>query len=694
MNRHNKVMKLDSYFSPRSIAIVGVSENPQKVGYLVTKNCIDQGFDGELYLVNPKFTELLGKKVYPSLTSIQKKVDLVVVAVPVDGIPLLLEEMKALDIHNAVVFAAGFKEVGAEGIEKEKLLEEKARAYNITFLGPNCIGFVNTHTRVNTTFLKGTTPQGNIGFVSQSGALGSLIQDYFINHHNLGFSTFVSLGNKTQIDECDVLEYFEDDPQTKVIALYLEDVRSGERFKQVVSRISRKKPIVILKSGSTKEGSQAAVSHTGSMIGDDGVFSAVFEQCGAIRAEYFGEFMSLLRLFSYGRVPISENVLILSNAGGAAVLLTDELIKYHCSLETISEETKKDIMNSMGSHRVTLHNPIDLLGDASAFHYRSTIAATMKEKNVGSVIILLTPQANTQVEETAKVIADAQVEFITPFYPIFMGEKSVGDSHLFFEEKQIVSFTTYDFLPRALSKIMKYQRFCKNSDTFPDPPLDEKKQLEMAITHAKEKKLLVLNFIQSLSLLQTYGIQVCETKTVKSVAEIDDNFAHSYPVVAKLFSEKITHKTDVKGVFVNLQNRQELQVACTDILQIEDAEGCIIQPQVKGYEFIVGAKRDHTFGPVIAVGLGGVLTELIGDPFLMVYPFTKEYFLQKLAEKKWHKLLEGFRGSAMIDAEKLYKVAYGLGELMQASGEIKEIDINPLIMTDVDFVAVDVRIVI
>ncbi len=687
-------MDLKTFFNPGSIAIVGVSENPKKVGYLVAKNCIDQHFEGNLYFVNPKYSELLDKKVYPSLSSVGKKIDLVVVAVPVDAIFPLLEEMKTLDIHNAVVFAAGFKEVGGEGVEKEMALLEKVRSYGITFLGPNCIGFVNTHASVNTTFLKGVSPNGNIGFISQSGALGSLVQDYFSNHHNLGFSTFISLGNKTQMDECDTLEYLGNDAQTKVIAMYLEDVKDGERFKEAVARISRIKPIVILKSGSTKEGSQAAISHTGSMIGDDSVFSAVFEQCGAIRAQYFGEFMSLLRLFSYGKAPFTKNILVLSNAGGAGVLLTDELIKRHCSLVTVSEETKKDIMLSMGTHRVTLHNPIDLLGDASAFHYKSTIASTMKEKNIGSVIILLTPQANTEVEETAKVIADAQAEFITPFYPIFMGEKSVGNSHIFFEQKQIVSFTTYDFLPRALEKIMGYRTFCEQKREYPEKRVDKNRVLEKATTSAQEKKLSVLNFNDSLSVLRTYGINVCPTITAYSTREIDEMTALSYPVVAKLFSERITHKTDVKGVYVNLQNKDELKVVYSKIMSIPGANGCIIQPMMKGFEFIVGAKRDHTFGPVVAIGLGGVLTEVIGDPALLVYPFTYDQFSHQIMKKKWHKLFEGFRGEKSIDIRKLYDAAYGVGELMQSSGLIKEIDINPLMMSKEDFFAVDVRIVI
>ncbi len=688
-------MNLNSFFNPQSIAIVGVSQDEKKVGYLVAKNCIEQGFDGELYLVNPRYEVLLGKKVHPSLTSIQQHVDLVVIALPVERIMPLLDEMKALDIHFAVIFAAGFKEVGKEGAQKEKELFEKARSYGITFLGPNCIGFINANAKINTTFLKGIGPTGNIGFISQSGALGSLIQDYFANHRNLGFSTFISLGNKTQIDECDALEYLADDVHTKVIAMYLEDVKGGERFVEVVSRISRKKPIVILKSGSTKEGSQAAISHTGSMIGDDGVFEAVFEQCGAVRAHSFDEFLSLLRLFSYGKAPLTKNILVLSNAGGAGVLLTDELIKNHCSLITVSEHTKEEIMKAMGSHRVTLHNPIDLLGDASAFHYQQTIASTMKEKDIGSVIILLTPQANTEIEETAKVIADAQQQFETPFFPIFMGEKSVEGSHIFFEEKHIVSFSTYDCLPRALSKILKYREYCQSDVSHFTVTADAKKKAVLqTIKESEQEKSNVIDYMESISLLRTYNITVCPTVKIKSVGEIKNNKAIVYPAVAKLFSKTITHKTDVKGVYVNIQNENEMEKACTAILSIPGADGVIVQTMVKGYELIVGAKRDPVFGPVVAVGLGGVLTEIIHDSLLMTYPFSAEQFIRKMGEKKWSKLFEGYRGGKKIDIEKLYTIAYGVGELMRSSDKIKEIDINPLIMTDTGLFAVDVRIVI
>jgi len=694
-------MDLKTYFNPASIAIIGVSENPKKVGYLVAKNCIDQGYKGELYFINPKFDTLLGKKVYKSAKDIGKPVDLVVLAVPADISLGMMDELGSMGVKNILLYAAGFRETSPEGAAKELELIAKCKKYGITLLGPNCLGFVNTINGANLTFLKYPAPKGNIGLVSQSGALGSLMVDYLVGHKNFGFSYFISLGNKTIMDESDCLEFLSQDPDTKVIAMYLEDVKDGERFKKTLKQVTMKKPVIILKSGSTEEGSKAAVSHTGSMMGNDAVYSAVFSQCGAIRAGEFYEFMSLLKLFTYERVPTSKDILILSNAGGIGVLLTDELIRNQLSLVTITESAKQEIIQQMQGTKISFHNPIDLLGDASAFHYQAAIASTLKEKNIGAVIILLTPQANTEIEETTKVIEDAQERFVKPIYPVFMGEKSVGRSHFLFEEKKIASFSSYDFLPKAIAKILTYRAWIEAKQE-----KEEKGQLQETLQKLtleegidgifdKWKGQPFMDLDASMQVLKLAGVKTTRLRLAKSIDEAKQIVTEiGYPLVAKIASEKVTHKTEVKGIITNVENEQDLLRAWDKLLKIGDIGGVYLQKMLSGYELIIGAKRDRIFGVILMAGLGGIYAELLKETANFIYPIDEQEFTVGIKKTKLYAFVKGYRNLEKLDLSKLYNIVNRVGYLLARYPQISSIDINPLMVTHEGAYAVDSRIIL
>lgn len=698
---YNDCMDLTSFFNPASIAIIGVSDNPKKVGYLTAKNCIEQGYKGQLYFINPKHDSLLGKKVYKSVSDIGKPVDLAVLALPADVSLRMIDEMGALGIKNVLLYAAGFKETSAQGQQKELLLIEKAKKYGMAILGPNCLGFVNTQNGANLTFLKYPAPPGNIGFISQSGALGSLMVDYLVGHKNFGFSYFISMGNKTIIDECDALEFLAQDPHTNVIAMYLEDVKDGVRFKRVLTETVRKKPVVILKSGATKEGSKAAVSHTGSMMGDDAVYSAVFSQCGAIRANEFYEFMALLKLFSYGRLPSSKDILILSNAGGIGVLLTDELMKRGMSLVTISEETKAEIIQSMGGDKISIHNPIDLLGDASAFDYETAITSTLKERRIGAVIILLTPQANTEIEETTQVIARAQEHFDKPIYPIFMGEKSVGNPHTVFEEHRMASFSSYDFLPKALAKIMEYRVWQneKNTDIGETAGIGSiLSRLQSAgrseLLLKKERVESFLNVGESMEVLKEAGVTVEPLHLIDNATQLEEKARElGFPLVMKISSDTITHKTEVKGIITGINNTQGLQQAWNYLSRAGDGRAYMQKMHV-GYELIAGAKRDGNFGTVLMVGLGGIVAELLKETASFIHPVGYAEFETAIAKTKMSSYVKGFRGMPLLNLKKLHASLSAVGFLMDHHEEIGEIDINPLMVTEGGIIAVDSRIVL
>jgi len=694
-------MSISSFFNPKSIAVVGVSSNPKKVGYLVAKNLLDQGYHKNLYFLNPKSMEILGKKTYEKLSDIKSKIDLVVLATPAKVSIGLLSGIASINCKNVVMFAAGFAETGSpEGKKLNQYLIDGANKYGLNILGPNCIGFINTAKKINATFLNTIPKKGNIGIISQSGALGSAILDHFAAKTHLGISNFISLGNKIFIDETDILQYLISDPATKVIGLYLEDVRNGQKFRKIVELATKIKPVVVLKSGRTKQGSQAAVSHTGSLVGDDDVFSAVLDQSGAIRADSFAEFEMLLKLFSLDAVPDNENILVLSNAGGMGVLLTDELISKKLNLVNLSEKTTRKLNRAFeDSKKITIHNPIDLLGDASAFDYEKAINLTMKEKNIGGVVVLLTPQANTEILETAKVLKKIfHKKKYKSLYPIFMGKKSVSEAHRYFEKNGIASFRYFAQLPQALAKIINAKKAISNlkSGRFSD------NNISIKTNHLKIKELIsvdqtgnILNQRDSLKVLKLGGISAEIPYLVAKKSELSSLTKKlGFPLVAKVASDKITHKTEVNGVVTGITVKEELVQAYDFLSKLSSDGGCYIQKELKGHELILGAKRDRNFDIVIIIGIGGIYTELIRENLEVVFPWSLNHLKNKIENSKLARLTSEFRNKKPINLKLIHQAAQNLGSLMENFLEISEIDINPIICEGDKVIAVDSRIVL
>ena len=695
-------MELTSFFSPKSIAIVGVSQNPMKVGHLVARNMIEQGYKGELYFVNPKGESILGRNTFIDLKSIGKPIDLIVFAIPADAVLPYLETVKAVGCRQVVVFAAGFKENHTpEADKREHMLLEGIKKNNLTLLGPNCIGYVNTHAGINATFLKSAVPKGNIGIISQSGALGSALVDHYAAQTHLGISTFISLGNKSNLNECDALEYLAHDKQTAVIGMYLEDVVDGNRFRSVLQKTVFQKPVVILKSGRTPGGSQAAISHTASLVGDDTVFEAAIRQAGAIRIYTFSHFQEALTLNSFHHIPRNRNVLVLSNAGGMGVMLADELSEHHLNLVTVSEDTKKKLYGAFDEYKkISVHNPIDLLGDASAFDYEKAINLTMKEHELGSTIVLLTPQANTQIMETADVLIAAQKKYPKiPVYPVFMGGASVKDAHSHFEEHSISSFRIFSALPRVISRICDAQEY--REELLHEKPKHStnielsthKPDIHTTLLQYRNKK--IVNQYDSLKIMEYAGIATAKPYLATSEDDLQRIIEREgFPLVAKIASEKITHKTEVKGVMTGLNTWDELLSAYQYMTRLSgEKDGCYIQKEFKGQEFILGAKRDNTFGIVLLVGLGGIYAEMLKETINVLFPFPFSYFRREILNTKMKKLFEGYRNMEAVDIEGLYSAIYKLGALMQEFPLISEIDINPLIASGKELTAVDARII-
>jgi len=696
-------MLLNRFFNPRSIAIVGVSENPKKVGHLVAKNMIDQGYDKKLYFVHPSGATILGIQTYKDLNDIGTSIDLVVLAVPAKVAVSTLDSIHKVGCTNVVMFAAGFRETKTkEGDELEKQLLEKAKQYNISLLGPNCIGCINTNNGLNATFFNTIPDRGNISIISQSGALGSAMLDYYAVKTHLGISHFVSLGNKSVINESDCLSYLVTDKTTNAIGMYLEDVKDGEIFIETLSEVTKTKPVVILKSGRTSEGSNAAMSHTGSMVGDDEVFSAAIRKAGAIRADSFAEFQMLLTLFSLDAVPTNRNLLVLSNAGGMGVLLADEIVKQKLQLVTVSESTSEELKHAFeDTKKITIHNPIDLLGDASAFDYKKAIDLTMKEKDIGGVIVLLTPQANTEIIETAHVLQKIyRLLKFKPVYPIFMGKKSVSEAHTFFEKEGIASFRYFAALPQALSKMIdaqevKAQKISEKSiSDFSIALSTHKYDIEAVLSENEMKPFL--NQYDSLKLLEWAGIPTGKIFHATSISNLQTIVEQEgFPLVAKIASDKITHKTEIKGVITGITVMEELENAFHSLESVsEKGSGCYVQKEYAGHELIVGAKKDATFGTVVLVGIGGVYAELLHEIMQFVYPFTYSQFIHGVKNSKLNALTKDFRGSPPLNICKLYEIALSVGSLFDRHKQIAEIDINPLIVSGDVLTAVDGRVIL
>jgi len=696
-------MNLKRFFNPRAVAIVGVSENPKKVGHLVAKNMLAQGYAGDLYFIHPSGKTILGKATHSSLALIEKVVDLVVLAIPAKYAVPYLDEVAAHGCRNVVLFAAGFGETDSP---ESKILETQLKAkideHAMTILGPNCIGYINTANNMNATFFSHVAPRGTVGVISQSGALGSAFLDYVPVKSHIGISSFISLGNKTAVDESDCLEYLTHDEKTNVIGMYLEDIKDGVRFRQVLRAATAVKPVVILKSGRTKEGSHAAMSHTGSMVGDDAVFDAVIRQAGAIRASSFAEFEMLLKLYTLEAIPTNRRVLVLSNAGGMGVLLADEIVSKGLHLVTVSQKTSDRLADAFeDTKKISVHNPIDLLGDASSYDYRTAIRLTMKEKDIGSVIVLLTPQANTEVFETAKVLRDIYHEFkYKPLYPIFMGKESVSEAHTYLEKEGIASFRYFSALPSVLAKICHAEE-CKLKKAAevvsPEYKIALSANKKKAQTLFDERSLHqpYLNQADSLQLLLYAGMKIAKPfhavhpEDLTTVVE-----AVGYPLVAKIASEEVTHKTEVAGVVTGITVREELENAFQSLSILGGkGAGCYLQKQVSGHELIVGAVRDNTFGIVVLVGMGGVYAELYKEVVQFSYPFTVEQFEDGILTSKIATLTKKFRNMPPIDMRSLFDAATRIGVIAEMMPQVKEVEINPLIATKDTVVAVDGRVI-
>lgn len=680
-------------FEPKSVAIIGASADEGSVGHDILKNLLTQGYDGDVFPVNPKHEELQGKKAYASVQDIDQKIDLAIIVVPSTIVPTVLEECREKNVGSVVIISAGFAETGTkEGTELEKQIETIAKAANINLIGPNCLGIVRPSINLNASFAKSLPPAGGVALISQSGATAVAVMDAS-ETLGIGYSLVASIGNKTVVDECDLLEIAQADPETNVIGFYLESIKDGRRFLNTAATCT--KPIVLLKSGVSEKGGKAASSHTGALAGADAGIEALCIQTGIVRAHTSEEFLDLLEALSSEPALPSDNIAIITNAGGPGILATDAAVKAKLTLPNLSKNREEELKTKLPSAAST-GNPIDIIGDAGVDRYAAALEACGDDPSIDGIALILTPQVMTPVADIVEAItAWKKTHEGMPLVTSFMGEDNVKDARITLQKAGIPCFETPERAIFALSALRpNYQLSTTNY---------QRNDIRAASADdiiGKQKGLLSEDTIAKLC--ELYGIPTPEGR-VATTEEEAVNIAQDigYPVIAKISSPDILHKTDTGGIKANIQNESELRNAFDSIMssyEIQDTKydirGIFVQKMLDpGHEFIVGAVADATFGHLVMAGLGGIYTEMLEDTAFRIAPISQDEAYRLLSElKSWDALL-GMRGGRQLDIDHLALLIETVSQLVFECPQIKDIDFNPVFVREGEVVVADVKIV-
>ncbi|MEK6743374.1 MAG: acetate--CoA ligase alpha subunit [Nitrospirota bacterium] len=691
---------LSALFNPQSIAVIGASADPKKVGHAVLKNLLQYNYPGKLIPINPSCPEILGLKAFPAVSASGSVVDLAIIAVPAKFVPETLIDCSAAGIKAAVILSAGFKEAGAEGTLLEQRVKDIAKERGIRVLGPNCLGLINTGNDMNATFAGGMLPKGRIAFFSQSGALGIAILDWALGN-KIGFSKFVSLGNKADLNEIDFIEYFANDPDTDIILGYIEDVVSGKRFLKAAAQATRSKPIVLLKSGGTEAGARAASSHTGALAGSDVAFEAAFRQSGVIRAAGVEELFDAATTFSGRKLPDGNRLLIITNAGGPGILAADTAERIGVKLPQMSKETLDSLIKLLPPS-ASVYNPVDLIGDATSERYAAALEKAVADPNVDGVLVILTPQAMTDVDNVADLAVRTSATTDKPILTSFMGSLSVKSAVEKLKQKSIPNFSYPETAVRAFKKLADYRQWQGVKDEEITLGWFNEDAVQDQIDALMKRGIYQVGEEEAMAILACYGFTFPKRTLVMTSREAAAAAtAIGFPVVMKISSPDILHKTDVGGVKIGVKTAKEAEDAFLSItanarrfMPQAYIKGVMIYEMVKGgKEVILGVTRDRTFGPMIMFGLGGIYVEVLKDVAFRIAPVARRDALSMVNEIRTVGLLKGARGEKPVDLSAIADNIVRLSTLVTAFPEIQELDINPLVVMEKGAVALDARVI-
>ncbi len=695
---------LHLFFNPQVVAVVGAKEEKGSVGRTLLSNML-HSFKGKIFPVNPKYPEVLGLKTYPKVQDVPEQIDLVVIVTPAKLIPSLIEDCAKANVKAVVIISAGFKETGKEGKKLEEEVLQRAKMAGIRIIGPNCLGIMNPHIGLNATFAATIGKPGQIAFLSQSGALCTAVLDWSLKE-NIGFSGFVSVGSMADVDWGDLIDYFGNDPHTRSILIYMETIGNARSFLSSARAVSFNKPIIVIKPGRSQAAAEAAVSHTGSLAGADEVFDVAISRAGVLRVNKIDELFSMADVLAKQPHPKGPRLAMITNAGGPAVLATDAAVlngAVLADLTTATFEALNTFLPSAWSHS----NPVDILGDAGKERYAKTLEIVCKDPNVDGILVILTPQDMTDPLGTAKALSSYSHFIDKPLLASWMGAAFVEEGINFLRQQGIPTFSYPDDAAGTFAVMWKQNDLVKLLYETPaliaQPEIEESKKqavIRTLFTQLKKDKRTLLTEYESKLLLKAYGIPVVETfigKTEQEAVTYAEKIG--YPIVLKVHSTTLTHKSDVGGVKLNLRHEEDVRAAYQEILKSvgkEHFEGVSIQKMVKlsGYELIVGSSVDPQFGPVVLFGAGGVLVEVLKDGALEIPPFTAVLARRLMERTKIYEALKGVRGKKEVDLKKIEEILIRFSKMVVELPQIKESDINPLIASPEGIIALDARIVL
>ena len=696
---------MDKIFDPKTIAVIGASNREGTVGYALIKNLIGSGFKGTVYPINFKNKSIYGVRSYSSLKDTRDNIDLAVIATPAPTVPELIKECGEHGVGGIVVISAGFMEAGEKGKEMADYMLEMAKKYNMRIIGPNCLGFIKPSLKLNVSFANKMAKPGKIAFISQSGALCTAILDWSVTQ-NVGFSHFVSIGSMVDVGFHDLIDYFGSDPNTNSIVIYMESLTNARKFMSAARAFARTKPIIVLKAGKSSAGAKVALSHTGTLAGNDSAFDAAFKRAGIIPVNTIEQLFNAAQALAMQPRPRGNRLAIVTNAGGPGVLATDHLMELGGNLAELSEDTMK-ILNEnlppMWSHG----NPVDVLGDAGYERYGIAAKACLEDENADGLLVVLTPQAMTHAGEIAREIVTVAKKSKKPVLASWMGESDVKEGREILEQGNIPVFRIPE---NAVSTFMSMYRYTRNIEALYETPAstpkeftpDTKKNRVLLDSIIKQKRF-VLTEDEAKLLLKNYDIPVTNNMMATSPEDAAAKAAEiGFPVVMKIASPDITHKTDTGGVRLNIATKQKAASTYKEIIDaakkaVPKAKitGVLIEEMVsKKYEIIIGSKKDPIFGPIIVFGMGGVAVEVFKDLNVGLPPLNMALAMRLIEDTKIYRLLKGYRGMEGTDIKAIQFLLYKFAYLVMDFPEIKEIDINPFVVDEHGGVVIDAKVIL
>jgi len=696
------LQKLDPIFSPQSVAVVGASTTPGKVGHDIFANILKGGYKGILYPVNPNAKSVLSVRAYPNILDIRGDVDLAIIILPPKVALKAIKEAIKKGVKGVVIVSAGFREVGGEGLKIENKIVSICKKAGVRVVGPNCLGVINplSSVRLNASFSKRMPKSGNISFISQSGALCTAVLD-FAADRDFGFSKFISIGNKADVDELDLLRYMHNDEDTEVIMIYLEELRKGQEFVESVKKITsgdRPTPILVIKSGRTIAGARAAASHTGALAGSEAVYDAIFKQAGIIRVDSIDELFDYAIAFAYKnvsetgkfsrKVPKGNRVAIVTNAGGPGIVATDMTVSSGLKLAKFHEET----IEALESHlplTANLYNPVDIIGDAAQDRYENALSSVVKDEGVDGALVILTPQSMTNALGTAEAIVRIDRRTHKPILCCFMGIFDVSSGVKYLQEHGIPVFRFPENAAKAFGALYRYSNWLNRQHLAQFTLKHNKKRAAEIIENSLVAGKTYLSELDGLELLKCYGFNVLPAKIAKNeneAAEIAENM--SFPVAMKIISPQIQHKSDADGVILRLDSKEKIKQAFKKLIERAIAfdhnaviEGIMVQKMSQpGDEVILGVNRYPAFGPLLMAGLGGIYVELFKNVVFRLAPLKRNEARRMIRSIKGYNIFKGFRGRPKSDIKVLEKSVVSLSDMVMNHPEIAEMDINPLMV--------------